>query len=73
MRKAYDSRKIEFLRRMWGKDGPGERMKEYTIFINGTLVGHIEADSQEEAVEYARENWKIEAITDEEYDKKYEW
>lgn len=44
----------------------------YTIFINGTLVGHIEADSQEEAIEYARENWEIEAITDEEYDKKYE-
>ena len=44
----------------------------YTIFINGTLVGHIEADSQEEAIKYARENWEIEAITDEEYDKKYE-
>ena len=42
----------------------------YTIFINGTLVGHIEADSQEEAVKYARENWKIEAINDEEYDNK---
>ena len=44
----------------------------YTIFINGTLVGHIEADSEEEAIEYARENWEIEAINDKEYDKKDE-
>ena len=41
----------------------------YTIFINDSLVGYIEADSQEEAVEYAKENWKIEAINmDEEYE-----
>lgn len=44
----------------------------YTIFINGSWVGEIEADSQEEAVEYARENWEIEAISDEEYDSKYD-
>lgn len=44
----------------------------YTIFINGSLVGHIEADSQKEAVKYVRENWEIEAITDEEYDSKYD-
>ena len=43
----------------------------YTIFINGSLVGHIEADSQEEAVKYARENWEIEAINDKEYDNNY--
>lgn len=43
----------------------------YTIFINGILVEHIEADSQEKAVEYVRENWEIEAISDEEYDNKY--
>lgn len=43
----------------------------YTIFINGSLVGHVEADNQEEAVKYVRENWEIEAINDKEYDNNY--
>lgn len=42
--------------------------KYYTIFINGSLVGHVEADSQEEAVEYVRENWEIEAVKEYEID-----
>lgn len=43
----------------------------YTIFINGSLVGHVEADSPEEAIEYVKENWEIEVISDKEYDNKY--
>lgn len=43
----------------------------YAIFINGSLVGHIEADSQEEAIKYVRENWEIEAINDKVYDNNY--
>lgn len=43
----------------------------YTISINGSLVGHIEADNQEEAIKYVRENWEIEAINDKVYDDKY--
>lgn len=44
----------------------------YTIFINGSLVGHVEADNREEAIKYVRENWEIEAISDKEYDSKYD-
>lgn len=36
-------------------------MKEYTIYMNYTLVGHIEANSEEEAIEYAKENWEVTA------------
>lgn len=43
----------------------------YTIFINGSLVGHVEADNREEAVKYVKENWEIEAISDKEYDNKH--
>ena len=46
-------------------------MNDYTIFINDSLVGHVEADSQEEAIKYVRENWEIEAINDKEYDNIY--
>lgn len=40
-------------------------MKEYAIYMNCILVGHIEADSEEEAVEYAKENWEVTAKEDE--------
>lgn len=36
--------------------------KYYAIYVDGTFVGHIEAESSEEAVDYARENWVIEAV-----------